>query len=258
MARKDSPQNVIDSYRKRQQIMPFVVGGLAVLLVAVGIIILVVWFTGPNRPAMALFASATPTSTSTSTATPVTPTATATLTPTETLTPTVTITSTPSGPFEYEVQEGDTCWDISATFEVDLEVLLALNNFNPGTCPINPGDKILIPTQNQQLPTETPISSDLTPGTKIEYQIKTGETMDVIAQRFNSTIDEIIKATNEYNRKNNLDLLEDKNTIYAGQTLVIPINIVTPTPTLAPTSTPAPGTVTSTSSVIEVTATSAQ
>ncbi len=246
MARKDSPQSVIDSYRKRQQLMPFVVGGLAVLLVAVGIIILVVWFTGPKRPAMALFASATPTSTSTSTSTPVTPTATATATSTETMTPTITITSTPSGPFEYEVQQDDTCWDISATFEVDLDVLLALNNFDPGTCPINPGDKILIPTQNQELPTETPIPTDIARGTKLEYKVKTGETMDMIAQRFNSTIDEIIKATNDYNKKNNLDQLEDKNTIYAGQTLIIPVNIVTPTPTLAPTSTPAPGTVTPT------------
>jgi hypothetical protein len=61
MAGKSSPQNVIDSYRRRQQMMPFIVGGLAVLLVAVGIIILVVWFTGSNRPAIGLFASATPT-----------------------------------------------------------------------------------------------------------------------------------------------------------------------------------------------------
>ncbi len=243
MARKDFPQNVIDSYRKRQQMMPFVVGGLAVLLVAVGIIILVVWFTSPNRPALAFLASATPTSTSTATSTPVTPTATATQTSTVTLTPTITITSTPTGPFEYEVQEGDTCWDLASTkFEVDLDVLLALNNFPAGTCPINPGDKILIPTQNQQLPTETSIPTDMAKGTKINYVVKSGETMDVIATRFNSTIDEIIKATNDYNKKNSLPQLEDKNTIYAGQTLVIPVNIVTATPTLAPTSTRAPGT----------------
>ncbi len=255
MAKKDSPQSVIDSYRKRQQMMPFVVGGLAVLFVAVGIIILVVWFTGPNRPALALFASPTPTSTSTSTPTPVTPTATATMTSTETLTPTVTITSTPSGPFEYEVQEGDTCWDISAKFEVNPDVLLALNNFSAGTCPINPGDKILIPLQNQELPTETPIPTDVARGTKIEYVIKTGETMDQIAVRFNSTIDEIIKATNDYNKKNKLDELTDKNTIFAGQTLIVPINIVTQTPTLAPTSTKAPGTITMTPVVVTVEAT---
>ncbi len=256
MARKDSPQSVIDSYRKRQQMMPFVVGGLAVLLVAVGIIILVVWFTGPNRPALALFASATPTSTSTSTPTPVTPTATETTTPTVTLTPTATITSTPTGPFEYEVQAGDVCWDLANTkFKVDLDVLLALNNFAPGTCPIKPGDKILIPTENQQLPTETSIPTDLAKGSKINYIVKSGETMDAIAARFNSTIDEIIKATNDYNKKNSLDQLTDKNTIFAGQTLVIPVNIVTATPTMAPTSTKAPGTITPNPAVVNVTAT---
>jgi hypothetical protein len=72
MAGKSSPQSVIDSYKRRQQMMPFVVGGLAVLLVAVGIIILVVWFTGSNRPAIGLFASPTPTATDNATATPVT------------------------------------------------------------------------------------------------------------------------------------------------------------------------------------------
>ena len=101
MSGKDSPQKVIESYRKRQQMTPYLVGGLAVLLVAVGVIILVVWFSGPNHPAIALFASKTPTPTNTATNTPtasLTPTATntptASLTPTATNTP--TITPTPS------------------------------------------------------------------------------------------------------------------------------------------------------------------
>ena len=40
MSDKDSAQDVIDSYRKkRQQSMPFLVGGLAIVLVAVGIVV---------------------------------------------------------------------------------------------------------------------------------------------------------------------------------------------------------------------------
>jgi LysM repeat protein len=238
MAGKSSPQNVIDSYRRRQQMMPFIVGGLAVLLVAVGIIILVVWFTGSNRPAIGLFASATPTSTNTPTETPVTPTITPSLTSTETLVPTETLTPTPSGPFEYEVKEQDNCWDIAANFEVELEVLLALNNFG-NQCPINPGDRILIPAPGQELPTETPIPDDLPRGTKIEYQIKSGETLAFIAAKFNSTVEEIIKETNIYNRANQLELLEDVNKIFAGQIIIVPANIATPTPTRGPTSTTA-------------------
>jgi LysM repeat protein len=238
MAGKSSPQSVIDSYRRRQQMMPFIVGGLAVLLVAIGIIILVVWFTGSNRPAIGLFASVTPTATETPTETPVPPTITPSITPTETLIPTETLTPTPSGPYEYEVLENDTCWDIAAKFEVDLDVLLALNNFG-NQCPINPGDRILIPAPDQQLPTETPIPADLPRGTKIEYYIKTGETLAFIATKFNSTVEEIIRETNIYYRANNIALLEDINKINAGQLIIVPANIVTPTPTLGPTSTSA-------------------
>jgi len=236
MAGKSSPQNVIDSYRRRQQMMPFVVGGFAVLLVAIGIIILVVWFTGPNRPAIALFTSPTPTATVTLTETPVPPTITPSITPTETLIPTETLTPTPSGPYEYEVQENDNCWDIAVKFEVDLDVLLALNNFG-NQCPINPGDRILIPAPDQQLPTETPIPDNLARGTKLEYYIKTGETLAMIAIKFNSTVEEIIRETNVYYRANNIPLLEDQNKVNAGQLIIVPVNIVTQTPTRGPTST---------------------
>src|SRR5512142_2957446 len=127
MNRKDSPQSVIDSYRRRQQMAPYFMAGLAVLLVIVGIVILVVWFTGSGKAkvsGVSLFPSATPTETTTATPTPVTPTA--------------TETGTPSGPFEYKVLDGDTCWDIAVKNKVDLSVLLALNNFG-STCPIKPG-----------------------------------------------------------------------------------------------------------------------
>ncbi len=103
MNRKDSPQSVIDSYRKRQQMAPYFMAGLAVLLVVVGIIILVVWFTSSGKDkvgGIALLASPTPTVTITSTATLVPPTVTATTAPTQTITPTITQTVTPSGPFE--------------------------------------------------------------------------------------------------------------------------------------------------------------
>ena len=110
MPGKDSPQSVIDSHKRRQQMTPFIVWGLVVLLVVVGVIILVVWFTGSNKPQVSLFApTATNTSTSTVTATPVPPTPTSTVTSTATATATVTPTSTPAGPFEYTVLDGDTC-----------------------------------------------------------------------------------------------------------------------------------------------------
>jgi len=227
MAGKDSPQHVIESYQKRQQMTPFILGALAVVLVVIGVIILVVWLTGPDRPALSVLSSDTPTATETPTTTPVTPTLTETLVPTETITPTVTETSTPSGPFEYTVQDDDTCWDISIQFEVDLPVLQALNNFG-NDCPIVPGQIILIPAPGQTLPTETPLPTGLAFGTKVEYTVKSGDTLDLIASKLNSTVESIMDDND----------IEDANTIYIGQVLTVRVNIVTPTITLAPSRTP--------------------
>jgi LysM repeat protein len=211
-----------------------------VMLVALGIIILVVWFTGPGRPRLVLFPTETPTVTNTATNTPVTPTLTFTSTITITVTSTVTETPTPSGPFEYTVLEDDNCWGIAQTYNVDLPVLLAINNFPPDQCPIIPGQKILIPAPGQVLPTDTPIPTDIAKGTKITYIVKTGDTLAGIASRFNSTIEEIIRLTNEYNIKNKLPEIKDAGTIFVGETLIIPVQIATPTVTRAATSTSNP------------------
>jgi len=231
MSGKNSPQSVIDSYRKRQKMMPYITWGLAGLLVLMGIILIILWVSGGNRPQIALFTSPTPTATSTLTPSPVPPTATVTMTPTETETPTPTLTFTPSGPFEYTVQSGDTCFDLAVKYEVDLLVLLALNNFPAGQCPIREGDKILIPAPNQTLPTETPLPTGLPRGTRIEYVVKTGDTLDYIASLFNSTVEDIMQQNK----------ITNKNLISAGQTLIVRVNLVTPTPTRPPTLTPTAG-----------------
>lgn len=248
MLGKESPQNVIDSYKRRQQMTPFLVWGLVVLLVAVGLIILVVWFSGGgNAPAIALFASATPTSTNTPPPTPTNPpTATATATATATETPTVTPTATPSGPVEYVIQEGDTCWDIAVKNEVDFNVLLAINNFG-NACPIKPGDKILIPQKDQTLPTETALPTDIPRGTRIEYTVKTGDTLLMIASMFDTTQEAILAI-----RENNLAKASD---LKAGQKLIIPVRLVTATPTFTPTNTVTPGGPTATATSAPPTAT---
>lgn len=232
MNRKDSPQSVIDSYRRRQQMTPLFMGGLAILLLVVGIVILVIWFTregGGGSKVAALLASPTATVTITSTATATNPPPTATNTATITFTPTVTETAMPTGPFEYTVLENDNCWDLAVTNKVNVDVLLAINTFTPGTCPIKAGDKIMIPLPNTELPTETPIAS--TDKGKIDYYVKTGETLAIIASKFNSTVD-AIKLENK---------ITDENTIISGQLLKIQVNIVTPTPTTAATITNTPG-----------------
>ncbi|HVN55818.1 MAG TPA: LysM peptidoglycan-binding domain-containing protein [Anaerolineaceae bacterium] len=229
MSQKNSAQNIIQSYRKRQQMGPFLIGGLAVVLVIVGILILAVWLTGNNRPGIGFLASPTPTETITNTPTSVPPTATVTLTATSTHTPTVTVTLTPAGPTQYTVKEGDTCWGIANTAKVSLEVLLAINNFPPGQCPIKVGEKIWVPTANQQLPSRTPIPTDFRG--EIVYTVETGDTLQSIATEFNTTIDDI---------KQRNPTIKDLNKIQVGVQLKIRPNIVTATATRRATSTTAP------------------
>ena len=231
--------NVINSYRKRRQRKSFnVVYLIAGLLILGGVILLIVWLTGSNKPLNALFATETPTPTIT-----FTPTSTSTPTETPTVTPTSTITSSPTAdrPFFYIVQEGDSLAAIvekNNLGEDGINKIVALNPYNPttgggidpATLTIIPGLELLLPHPGYQLPTSTPIPDNLQRGTKLEYTVESGDTLAGIAAKFNSTEEEIIKENQ----------ITDPNAIFVGQILVIPANLVTATATRPPTSTSAP------------------
>lgn len=241
MDNKKSTRSVIEQYRKRrQQNRTIFIWGGAALLILIGIILLIVWLTGPSKPLNALFATETPTPTLTFTPT-------LTSTPTETLTVTPTFTETPtatrSAPYTYIVQDGDFLATIAEKENLGddgVALILLLNPYNeedgtgidPTTQIIYPGREILLPNPGMLLPTSTPIPADLQPGTKLSYAIQAGDTLAGIAARFNSTIDDIINENN----------LEDPNAIFVGQQLVIPANLVTATATFPPTSTAAAST----------------
>jgi LysM repeat protein len=237
MDNNKSTRNTINKYRKRrQQNRVFFLWGGAALLVLVGIIVVVTWLTGPAKPLSAMFATDTPTPTLTYTPTntPI-PTETSTVTPTFTETP----TSTPSSPFEYTIQEGEYLATIAERFSLGdngIALILLLNPYDedtgtgidPSTQIVYPGQVILIPNPGLELPTSTPVPSDLSSGTIVEYTIQSGDTLAYIASLFNSTVDAIIE-------ENELD---DPNAIFVGQQLLVPVNLVTPTATRPPTSTP--------------------
>jgi LysM repeat protein len=250
MSDKDSAQNVIDSYRKRQSMArraPLIFGVAAVLLIA-GAAILIFWLANRDQGGISFLSpTATPTSTSTSTATPE---PTATNTPTETptlepsLTPTASETPTATGPFVYTVQEGDLGLSpIAAKFGTTVDLILALNpNIDPTTLIIYVGQQIIIPGPNTTLPTATLIPTDFRGN--INYTVQPGDSLLSIAVKFNSTTDAILKE--------NKDKLKTVNDVlYAGWILIIPVNLVTPAPTatvgtvyptavIPPTNTPTP------------------
>ena len=230
MDNNKSTENVISSYRKRRQQSNIIfVYGAAGLLVLAGIIILVLWLTGPSKPLSTLFATVTPTPTLTFTPT-ITPSPTATFT--DTPTPTETPTSTPSAPFLYTVKEGDSLAVIAATYNLGDKGILLLLQLNPTIDPltqlIKVGEQLWIPNPTMELFTSTPVPANLPRGTKVNYVVQSGDTLAKIAGLFNSTQDDIVKENK----------LADPNAIQVGQTLIIPVNMVTPTATRPPTSTP--------------------
>ena len=229
MSEKESAQQVIEAYRKRQQMSqraPVILIIAGVLLV-VGAAALIFWLVGGTKTPLAFLSTATPSPTATYTFTP-SPTATKVSTPTSTSTPvpptataTATITPTLAGPSWYVVQENDTLGSIAIKFNTDLATLIALNpNINPNM--IKVGDKIVIPAPDTKLPTATPLPSDIAPGTIIEYRLVKGDSLAALAARFNSTVDAILKQN---------PTILNANDVKEGDIIKIPVNIVTPVPT---------------------------
>ncbi|MFM8320432.1 MAG: LysM peptidoglycan-binding domain-containing protein [Chloroflexota bacterium] len=231
MSDRESAQNVIDSYRKRQKRMrkaPVLVA--IIVLFALGVIFLLAYFLSASTglPSIALFASETPTPTNTFTPTATaTNTATPTETPPPTETPTQTVAPTQSGPFVYQVEDGDNLWSISQKFQVDFLVLLTVNSLDPVNPIIRVGDKLIIPGKDTQLPTPTPLPTGMRKGTLIDYQVRLGDSLLSIALAFNSTVEEIKKENK----------IENENQLFAGQVIKVPVNLVTavPTATITPT-----------------------
>lgn len=223
-----SAAEVIDAYRRRRERMvPFLLGALAVVLLVVGLFLVVIWFTGDSPPALPAFLRSD-TETPEPTNTPQPPTAT--LEPSRT--PEPSETPTPSGPLTYVVEEGDSLASIADQFEVSIDQLIAANNLvDPNN--IGVGSQLIIPDPNAELPTETALPGTLVAGTTIEYVVKSGDSLLAIAVRFNTTIESISEA-------NDLDPVE---VLFVGRKLIILVNIVTPVPTDTPspfTATPSP------------------
>jgi len=230
-----SVNDTIESYRKRRnRLTPMLLGTVAVLLVIVGIIIVVTSMHGGGLAKLLATKTPTPTITPTQTDTPM-PTYTPTITPTSTQ----TATSTPSGPQNYVVQEGDTLTSIVASHNLGpngLILIYILNgtNIDPATGFIQVGQTIIIPNPGMQLPTPTPIPTNLMfPGSRITYQVMPGDSLAGIAIKMNTTVAAIVAANQATMKANGANTV-----IYQGELIVVPIDLVTPVPTKAVTATP--------------------
>ena len=144
--------DVIQSYRRRRERMvPLLLGGLAVVLTVVGLLLVVVWLTGDRGAVLPAFLS-TDTPLPSDTATPAPPT----LTPTVTDTPEPSQTPTPAGPLTYIVEPGDTLESIAKKFGIEDVLLLSSVNGITDPSKINAGQELIIPEAGGVLPTLTP------------------------------------------------------------------------------------------------------
>ena len=93
-----------------------------------------------------------------------------------------------------------------------------------------PEEKLKFPLPDKRCRPPRPIPENTEPGTKISYKIQEGDSLASIANKFNTTMDDIIA-------QNPDKLGDDTNTLTVGMEISVRVNIVTPTPTFAPTST---------------------
>jgi LysM repeat protein len=209
--------DVIDAYRRRRgRMVPLLLGGVAIVLLVVGLLLVIHWLTVGGIPSLPFLTTDTPTPTLTFTPLPPTD------TPTITLTPPPSETPTPAGPVTYLVEAGDTLFSIADQFGISIDQLLAYNPeiaANPNT--IGVGSQIIVPPADAPLPSTTPLPTNLAPGARIQYVVVTGDSLQKIAAKFNSTAEAIATASK----------IKTTDVLFVGQVLVVPVNIATPTPT---------------------------
>jgi len=146
-------------------------------------------------------------------------------TATPTVTPTVTPTAAPSpppppaepeGPAEetYTIQPGDSLADIAALYSTTVEELLRLNDL-PDPNLLYTGQTIVVPLWSgppPEPPSATPSSEPPPAPTANVHVVEEGETLSTIAERYGTTVDELLR----------LNDVPDPNNVPVGQSLVLP------------------------------------
>jgi LysM repeat protein len=231
---------------QRQQYITLGMSALAVLLVAIGLLLIWMWFSGRTTFA-AIFATSTPTPTETPlpTDTPG-PSDTPTISPipSETLEATLAPTDTAIAPFQITVQAGDTLQGLAEQHSLDETIgwLIIMQYNGMDEAFLFAGQSLIIPHPDALLFTPTPIPA-LSAGTAIDYMVLPGDTGASIAAEFLSTLDGMIDANEGYYEERygipfNIDFLR------IGDIIKVPIRLITPTfgppPTEIPSGTATP------------------
>ena len=134
---------------------------------------------------------------------------------------------------EYEVKSGDTIWGIAGKYELTTKELLEINKLTEESV-IKPGQKIVLPTGNEDSEKSSPVKqnyqvqavfsenspesgknnledADSSEQKPFDYEVESGDTISIIAQRYNLKINTILWANG----------LSARSVIKPGQKLVL-------------------------------------
>lgn len=197
--------------------------GIIVLLLALGAGVIYTVLSGTGRVTQ-------PTVSPTVTQTP-----TQTITPLPSETPTPLPSFTPLPPVEYSVKSGDTCLSIAFAFGLSNSMeIVTLNNLAADCSNLSIGQRLSIPQPTptaSPLPTSTLSEADVTEQAcdKVNYTVGENDTLSGIAGAYRVDMN----AIKVFNGLTN-------DTVYQGQSLVIPLCERLPTAGPTPTATAAP------------------
>lgn len=97
---------------------------------------------------------------------------------------TVQSVSTETGIEYYQVKKGDTLWDISRKFNVDLQTIMVMNQVDRNAV-LSVGQTLEIPSSRSRV-----------------YSIRTGDTLWDIASRYNTSVETLLAANSGKNPRN--------------------------------------------------------
>ena len=110
----------------------------------------------------------------------------------------------------YKVASGDSLWTIARNFNVSIDSIKAANNLTSDTIYVNQSLKIPVSLVQAPAPAPSPSPSPVPAQGSHTYKVASGDTLWLIARRFNTTVDNL-------RRLNNLT----SDTIFVGQVLIV-------------------------------------
>jgi lysozyme len=123
-----------------------------------------------------------------------------------------TILGTDGGYFIYIVAHGDTLKGLATRFGTTVDALLAANKDITNANVIYEGQLLTVYVSPTTPPPTTP------PASGQSYYVKKGDTLRIIAAKFNTTVDAILKVNPK---------ITNQNVIYVGQAITLPSGLST-------------------------------